>query len=163
MVATSEAAQSVVPKPKKRRGQAEKVGRLKYIIELARQILKELNMLRTTQRYMIQGLDIGGYLHFDQPYIEKVCCLDGVDKAILNELREAGAGGILPKDLAFALKEYKLDRWQVLRRIQRMNKRLDEEIAQKVAEKQGHRWALTSFAREAWSSTGEEVLTDVTL
>jgi len=44
----------------------------------------------------------------------------------------------------------------VLRRIQRMNKRLDQEIAQKVAEKQGHKWALTSFARGAWGQTKEE-------
>jgi len=154
---TQEPAQSLISEPKKRRSQAEKVGRLMYILELEHRILKEIAQLRTTLRYVIMGLDIGGYLVFDQPYIEKVCCLDDVDKAILNELHEAGAGGILPKDLASALKEYKLDRWQVLRRIQRMNKRLDEEIAQNVAEKQGHKWALTSFAREAWGSTKEEI------
>jgi len=34
-----------------------------------------------------------------------------------------------------------------------MNKLLDEEIAQKVAEKQGHKWALTAFARDAWGKT----------
>jgi hypothetical protein len=107
---------------------------------------------------MIQGLYIGGYLHFDQPYLEKVCCHDDVDKAILNELHCAGAAGILPKDLANALEECKLDRWQVLRRIQYMNKRLDQEIAQKVAEKQGHKWALTSFARNAWGQTKGEIL-----
>jgi hypothetical protein len=45
---------------------------------------------------MIQGLDIGGYLYFDQPHIEK----------------------------------------------------------------QGHKWALTSFAREAWGSTKEELQTN---
>jgi len=113
---------------------------------------------------MIQGLDIGGYLYFDQPHIEKVCCRDDdVDKAILNELHCAGAAGILPEDLANALGGYQLDRWQVLRRIQRMNKRLEEEIAQGVAEKQGHRWALTSFAREAWGSTKEELQTNGSL
>jgi len=101
---------------------------------------------------------LSGYLHFDQPYVEKICCHDDVDKAILNELYGAGAAGILPRDLANALEEYKLDRWQVLRRIQRMNKRLDEEIAQKVAEKQGHKWALTSFAQEAWGSTKKNLL-----
>jgi len=169
-MATSEAAQSLVSKPekpKKRRTRAEKVGRLKHIIDLENRILKEISQLRITQRYMIQGLDIGGYLVFDQPYIEKVCCLDDVDKAVLNELHEAGAGGILPKDLASALREkeyeYELNRWQVLRRIQRMNKRLNEEIAQNVAEKQGHEWALTSFAREAWGSTKEELQTNGSL
>jgi len=114
-------------------------------------------MLRITQRYMIQGLDIGGYVHLDQPFIEKVCCRDGVDKAILSELYGAGDAGILPKDLANALEEHGLDGWQVLRRIQRMNKRLDEEIAQKVAEKHGHKWALPAFARDAFGQTKEEI------
>jgi hypothetical protein len=156
MVAASETAQSLVPAPKKRRTQAQKVGRLQYILDLEQRILKELELLRITQRYMIQGLDIGGYLHFDKPYIEKVCCREDVDKAILNELHCAGAADILLKDLAKALEEYELDRWQVLRRIQRMNQRLDQEIAQEVAEKQGHKWALTNFAREAWGQTKEE-------
>jgi len=38
-----------------------------------------------------------------------------------------------------------------------MNKKLMKELGQKVAEKQGHKWALTSFAREAWGSTKEEI------
>jgi hypothetical protein len=40
---------------------------------------------------MIQGLGIGGYLHFDKPYIKEVYCYDDVDKALLNELHCAGA------------------------------------------------------------------------
>lgn len=161
MVAALETARSSVFEPKKRRGQAEKVGRLKYIIDLEKQILEEFKVFRITQCYMIMGLDIGGYLQFDKPYIEKVCCRDDdIDKAVLNELYGAGAAGILPKDLAKALEEYRLDRWQVLRRIQRMNKRLYEEIAQKVAEKNGHKWALTSFARDTWGQTKEETITD---
>jgi 3-hydroxyisobutyrate dehydrogenase-like beta-hydroxyacid dehydrogenase len=106
---------------------------------------------------MIEGLDIGGYLHFDLPYIEKVCCLDEVDKAILEELYTAGERGILPKDIVHDLKPLIGDRWQVLHRIQHMNKRLDLEIAQKVAEKRGHEWALTSFARNAYDLTKEKL------
>jgi hypothetical protein len=151
MVATSETAQL----PRKRRSRAEKVGRLKYIIELQHRILRKLSIMQTTQRYIIEGLDIGGYLQFDQPYIEKVCCRDEVDLAILDELFRAGDVGILPKDMAFSLSRYKLDRWQVLRRIKRMNKRLEKEIAKKLAEKRGHRWALTNFAYKAWKQTYE--------
>lgn len=36
-----------------------------------------------------------------------------------------------------------------------MNKRLDLETAQKVAEKRGYEWALTSFARNAYDLTKE--------
>jgi len=38
-----------------------------------------------------------------------------------------------------------------------MNKRLDEEIAKKVAEKRGHKWALTNLAYKAWKQTEAEL------
>jgi hypothetical protein len=38
-----------------------------------------------------------------------------------------------------------------------MNKKLMKELGQKVAEKQGHKWALTSFAHDAWRQTKEEI------
>jgi len=38
-----------------------------------------------------------------------------------------------------------------------MNKLLDEEIAQKVAEKHGHKWALTEFTREAYDKLKQEL------
>lgn len=88
---------------------------------------------------------------------EKVCRKGEIDIAILDELFRAGEGGILPKDIALNLKEYELDRWQVLHRIQCINRRLDEEIAKKVAEKRGHKWALTNFVYKAWKQTEGEL------
>jgi len=41
-----------------------------------------------------------------------------------------------------------------------MNKKLDRLIGQKAAEKRGKGWALTTFLREAWDSTKEEMLTN---
>jgi len=38
-----------------------------------------------------------------------------------------------------------------------MNKRLDKQIGQKVAEKRGLHWALTSFAEAASELTKEEI------
>jgi len=38
-----------------------------------------------------------------------------------------------------------------------MNKLLDEEIEQKVAEKHGHKWALTEFTHEAYDKSKEEL------
>ena len=38
-----------------------------------------------------------------------------------------------------------------------MNKRLDKQIGQKVAEKRGLKWALTSFAEAASELTKEEI------
>jgi len=158
MAMAEKSAQNVGSEPRKRRTQAQKVGRLVYISGLVERILKEIAHLRIGQRYIIEGLSIGGYLVFDKPFIEHVVCCDDVDQAILVELHHAGCGGVLPKDIAHALNVYGLNRFQVLRRIQHMNKLLEEEIAQKVAEKQGHKWALTSFAREAWGSAKEGLI-----
>ena len=94
---------------------------------------------------------------FAPKYVEDVACSDEVDQAILVELYHAGDGGVLPKDIAYALKDYELNRFQVLRRIQHMNKLLDKEIAQKVTEKHGHKWALTQFTREAYDKSKAEL------
>jgi len=63
--------------------------------------------------------------------------------------------------LASRLREYKLKPWNVTQRIRRINKKLDRLIGQKAAEKVGKGWALTTFLREAWGSTKEEVPTNV--
>jgi hypothetical protein len=65
----------------------------------------------------------------------------------------ARVGGLLPSAIASELARYNLKRWDVTRRIQRMNKRLMEEIGQKVAEKRGHQWAPTSFILETGLKT----------
>jgi hypothetical protein len=56
--------------------------------------------------------------------------------------------GLLPKDLALRLKQFKVTRHQISRRLQRMNKRLEKEYGEHIAEKRG--WALTGFAIEIW-------------
>jgi len=45
---------------------------------------------------------------------------------------------LLPSTIESELAEYGLKRWDVTRRIQRMNKKLMKEVGQKVAEKRGH-------------------------
>ena len=65
-------------------------------------------------------------------------------------LFEAGSPGLLPKDLAVKLEQFKITRHQISRRILRMNKRLEKEFGEHVAEKRGWHWALTSFAFEVW-------------
>ena len=67
----------------------------------------------------------------------------------------------MPSAIASELAEYGLKRWDVTRRIQRMNKKLVRELGQKVAEKVGKDWALTPFMREAWGLTRVELLSDI--
>ena len=39
------------------------------------------------------------------------------------------------------------------RRILTINKRLEHEFGERIAERRGWHWALTSFALEAWGAT----------
>ena len=43
------------------------------------------------------------------------------------------------------------------KRLKRMNKRLDAILGQRAAEKRGKNWELTSFMRDTWDSTKEEM------
>ena len=62
----------------------------------------------------------------------------------------------LPKDLAIKLEQFKVTRHQISRRILRMNKRLEKEFGEQIAEQRGWHWALTSFAFDAWNDTEKE-------
>jgi hypothetical protein len=96
-------------------------------------------------------------LCYDQPIIERFSCIDEVDKAILQVLFEAGSSGLLPKEVAVRLERFKVTRHHVSRRLKRMNKRLQKQIKESVAEQYGWHWALTSFALEAYGATEEDL------
>jgi hypothetical protein len=53
-------------------------------------------------------------LHFERSFIEEAACCDEVDKSILQFLNEAGAPGMLSKDIAAKLVEFKIARHQVV-------------------------------------------------
>ena len=135
----------------KGRGQVEKVGRLKYNQQLLKRALRDLEDVKLMQRTILAGLK--GMFHFEKPMIQEIACVDEVDALILDYLYEAGGGGMLPKDLATKLSEFRIRRHQVSRRIVRMNKRLEKEIGEKLVEKHGWHWALTSFAFQSWGNS----------
>jgi hypothetical protein len=103
-------------------------------------------MLRT----IFAGLK--GSFNFDQSQIERMACEDEVDREILQLLFESGSPGLLPKDLQSKLEKLKVTRHQISRRILKMNKRLEQEFGEHVAEKRGWHWALTNFGVDAWGS-----------
>jgi hypothetical protein len=139
---------------RKKRSQEAKVGRVKYTLQLIKEIRRDIAEVKLMQRTIFRGLK--DYFHFEKPFIEKISCVDQVDVDILQLLYEAGSGGILPKDVASKLAEYKITRHHVSRRLLRMNKRLEKELGQGVAEKRGHHWALTSFTVDVWQETEKE-------
>jgi len=119
----------------RRRSRAEKVGRLKYIIELIKHLERKIEQVDLRTRTLMAGLR--EWISFEPSYIQKVACEDEVDVEIITCLMQKGVGGLLPSAIATELGEYDLKRWDVTRRIQRMNKKLTKELGQKVAEKRG--------------------------
>jgi hypothetical protein len=144
-----------VQKSKKRRSRSDKIGRLKYNQQLLKRVLSEVEDVKLMQRTILAGLK--GYFRFEQPMVEKIGCVDEVDREILQLLFEAGFSGFLPKDLATKLARFKITRHQISRRILRINRRLEKEFGEHAAEKRGWRWALTGFAAEVWGATEEEI------
>jgi len=135
----------------KHRDQSQKVGRIKYTLQRIQAIEKSLEEIKLSQRLILTGLK--PQFRFEKPFIQKIACVDEVDTLILEHLYESGNAGLLPKDLAVRLSQFKVKRHQVSRRILRMNKRLEKELGERVVERRGWHWGLTSFGFESW---GEE-------
>ena len=146
-----ETAEKPVQNIKKKRSQSDKIGRLKYNQQLLKQTLTEIGEVKLMIRTIFAGLKYS--FNFDQPLIEHVACQDEVDREIMNLLFEAGSLGLLPKDLALKLERFRITRHQISRRIHRMNRRLQKEFGEQVAEKRGWHWALTAFVIESWRET----------
>lgn len=140
-----------VQNEKKKRSQSDKIGRNKYNQQLLKKTQTDIEEIKLTQRTILSGLK--AFFNFKQPMIERVACLDEVDREIVQVLYEAGSPGVLPRDLAKKLARFEVTRHQISRRLLRMNKRLEKEIGEHVAEKRGWCWALTSFTAEVWGGT----------
>jgi hypothetical protein len=149
-----ENAENPVQNPKKKRSQSDKIGRLKYNQQLLKQTLSEIEEVKLMLRTIFAGLR--GSFNFEQSLIERVACVDEVDKEILQLLFESGNFGLLPKDLPAKLERFKVNRHQISRRLLRMNSRLEKDLGERVAEKRGWHWTLTSFVVESRGKTERE-------
>ena len=151
-----EATEKPVQNQKKKRSQSDKIGRLKYNQQLLKQTLVEVEEVKLMLRTIFAGLK--GSFNFEKSLIERIVCMDEVDKEILQALFEVGSSGLLPQDLARKLERFKVSRHQISRRLKRMNKRLEKELGEQIAEKRGWHWALTSFAMEAFCASSKDEL-----
>ena len=149
-----ETTEKPVQNIKKRRSQSDKIGRLKYNQQLLKQTLAEVAEIKLMLRTIFAGLK--GSFYFERAFIQKVACCDEVDREIIQLLFESGSSGLLPKDMQARLRKFKVTRHQISRRILRMNKRLEKELEEPIAEKRGWHWALTSFIVESWTSNEKE-------
>lgn len=140
---------------KNKRSQADKVGKFKYLLQKDRQTAKDIAEIKIMLRTLLNGMKLS--LHYDQPTIEKFSCGDEVDREILQVLFEAGSPGLLPKDIAVKLGRFRITRHHVSRRLRRMNKRLQKQIKESVAEQRGWHSALTNLALETYGTTEEDM------
>jgi hypothetical protein len=152
-ILTWKTSENPVQNRKKKRSQSDKIGRLKYNQQLLKQTLAEVEEVKLMLRTIFAGLKDS--FNFEQSLIERVACRDEIDREILRLLFEAGSPGLLPKDVAIKLEHYKVTRHQVSRRILSMNKRLEKEFGEHIAEQRGWHWALTKFAFESWGENGK--------
>ena len=141
---------------KKQRSQAEKVGRRKYMIKMLHGLERKVDRIDKRTRVIMASLS--HYMDPSQDYLSMVVCKDEVDEAILLELSAASSAGWSTTDIAERLvPDFKLDRFQVLRRIKRMNKRLEAEMGRPVAESREHRWVMTRYVHRILGVTKEEI------
>ena len=92
----------------KGRSQSEKIGRNKYNQQLLKRALGEIEEVKLMQRTILAGLK--GMFHFEKPMVQRIACVDEVDILILEYLYESGNAGLLPKDLAERLSQFKVKR-----------------------------------------------------
>jgi hypothetical protein len=161
MMEATETIQKPEKKAKKHRAPWEKEGTYKYLQKVLRRIEGKLDDVRRNQRYITKGLDLAGYLVFDQPFVHDLMCDNEVDVLVLEELYAAGEDGKLPRDIAQAINKHMHSRrfqsWHIRYILRRMNRKLDQQIGEAVAEKRGMNWALTRFSRKAWGLRKEEL------
>ncbi len=153
----------VAEKPKKRRSQAQKVGRHKWNQHLLKSALEGIEDLKTEMRWVRNKLDRIGEADYSKEDLVHFAAMDAVDKEILQRLLEVGVNGSLPKDVAAEVNKrggYALKRYDVARRLVRLNKKLHFETCKLLFEKRGHKWTLTRFAFEVYGNYNRDLLSN---
>ena len=138
----------------KGRSEEEKYGKYKWLRILIRrntEELREIKRMLRGMRYELRHQDYGPTYLFD------LVCQDSRDEAILDMLREAGPTGLLPRDIHAKVAKFGLQYHHITRRINRMNKRMKDEMEERVADKVGAKWALSDFMRRNWGAKKDEI------
>lgn len=140
---------------KRRRTPEQKYGKYKWLNILVRRNAEEIREIKR----MLRGLNYGlrHLMDFDSKYLIEMVCQDSRDEAILDVLRAAGSDGLPPKEIHARVRRYGLKYHHITRKIKRMNKRMQNEIGEQVADKVGRNWALSDFMLRNWSAKTNEI------
>ncbi len=143
-------------KPKKKRSQAAKKGRHRWNQDLLKRVLDTQERIECELRRIRNKLDRLSGADYSREEVECFAVFDAVDKEIVQRLLEVGVDGALPKDVAAEVNRrggYSLKYYDVGRRLVRLNRKLQDEIDERLFEKRGKRWALTRFAFEVYGDS----------
>ena len=144
---------------KKGRNPEQKYGKYKWMRILIDRNNRELREIKRMLRGLSRGLS--HLMDFDSEYLIGMVCRDSRDQAILDVLRAAGSDGLSPKEIHARVRRYGLKYHHITRRIKRMNKRMQNEIGERVADKVGRNWALSDFMFRNWSAMTNEIETEI--
>lgn len=148
----SKTVQKEEKKPGKRRSQAEKVGRRKFIIKKLHQHEELLKRIDRRTRMLASGLR--GFLMLGEDYVSMVACKDEIDSTILNLLLEAHHTGKRTGEIAA---ELGIDHRGVSQRIYAMNKRMEDEMEEPIITKQASRWRLIKKLRRDFAAARPDI------
>jgi hypothetical protein len=158
---------SLQPEEKKRatrRSPWDKEGKFRYLNRKLDAVRRETRQgFRHVEKQLRIILNcLAPFLEIDSDYLISVVCRDEGDRALLHYLRSKGSVGITPTGACGAeeLERFLFKPFHVTRRIQRMNKRLEEDIGKSVAASYNRRWVITRFAQRAFNATKEETNMD---
>lgn len=140
---------------KRKRSPEQKYGKYKWLKMLIRRNSEELREIKRMLKGISRGL--AHLMDFDSEYLIGMVCEDSRDEAILDLLLSVGSDGLPPREIHVRLKGYGLKYHHISRRINRMNKRMKNEIGYRVADKVGMNWALSDFMLRSWSAKKSEI------
>jgi len=154
-LAVVSASQDATEKPKKSRSEEEKVVRRKFIIKMLHRIEGKINRIDKRTRVIVAGLS--DFLNIPKDYIFLVTCQDEIDQAIVELLFAAGSAGLTTSQIAERLQRYRVNRFFVLDRIKRLNRRFQSEVDRDFVFQHGFNWCLTRFVFNSQGLSEEEI------
>jgi len=144
---------------KKHRSSEEKYGKYKWMRMLIDRNTEELREIRRIVTGLSRGLSY--MMDFESAYLIRMVCRDSRDEVILDVLHECGPAGLSPKEIFLKVRRYGLKYHHISRRIRRMNKRMMNEIGERVADKVGRNWALSDFMLRNYGAKTDEIETEM--
>lgn len=146
---------------KKPRSPWDKEGKFVYINRKLNEMRKEFRstMRRIETRLQVLTRSMQPFMTFEPDYIVQVVCRDEHDRVLFDYLVSQGDLGITPTEACITkdLKGFKFKKFQVTRRLQRMNRRLQAELNRNVADSHGRRWVVTQFVLKSMNSGKDEL------